>query len=986
MDGHTETQERKDAAAIVVENEAESKQVQEEKSHATGKNYLDTCPVCHLNFHSREPKLLPCLHSFCKKCLPSPSRNLAMAEPPNSQVDSATKPLNVIRCPVCRQECMEVDVMENAFVKDLAEAPSSTVERQVQFCMTCDDSTEAAGFCVDCVEYLCATCVDAHQRVKFTKDHTIRQKAEVSKEVHGMSAQRPMFCDIHKQEPLKLFCDTCDLLTCRDCQLVKHKDHNYQFLEDAYKNHKRHMESMTHQLQEKKKLIEDISNSINSGLLQVDRNRTSVHNEIKKSICSLILEINKKGKMLVTQLEAVTKDHESVLRKQHEDIGYLSRHLDHVINFTEWATARNGGTALLYCKRLILFQIGNLLRAKCSTSFIPQSTIRFQSQSSYWASNLDLGSLVVESVPGHQLGGFQGIPHQLSHAGQGPSGSPYSFTLGAPHNTLAQLQMQVDKLNPQASWQPQPPPPHWTWYQSVRLQQTVPGLLQGGSPSNSMLPQPGRRFMVPPPKHVSPTSSLASTEFAPQPLRGMGSSSSYQPKLLDVFSSAPLYTRTTPLAINGGVSSPQSGQTIEPTYPNRRNESGFPIYLQKPSYPQSLPPSLLHSNGQEQQNSLGYIAVSQEEKTGIVTWKPPETHPASGAVGSAVKKRRRSSPAPIIVIKDEPDDGSSYVQANQRASLPDSTGDQPQISGQGERNTVPTTLQSTDNKPNSPLQPSSSPWVQSTTKVPSPIRSLGEAQVDQHPALLKGCNEGLCTVCQTGGELLCCHTCAKLFHLSCHVPTLFKSPSGEWFCSFCRDLSVPEKEHDFKSKPETKSVKKEPDSDGGFPPLDKQKCERLLLHLFCSELSSDFQGSVSPSVYANNRLTIKGPMDLSAVRKRLEAKQSLCYQSPAEFVSDIRLVFGNRAVLSQADTEVAMAARKLKELFEEHLRVIFPDQTFPEIKLEMIPTAPPDSQLLSLDKIFQHGKRQRTSSDSQDTPSCPSGEGVALKHTPSSFV
>ncbi|KAF1386989.1 hypothetical protein PFLUV_G00100590 [Perca fluviatilis] len=448
MDGHTETQERRDAAAVVVENEAESKQVQEGKSDATGQNYLDTCPVCHLNFHSREPKLLPCLHSFCKKCLPSPSRNLAMAEPPNSQVDGATKPLNVIRCPVCRQECMEVDVMENAFVKDSVEAPSSTVERQVQLCMTCDDSTEAAGFCVDCVEYLCATCVEAHQRVKFTKDHAIRQKAEVSKEVHGMSTQRPMFCDIHKQEPLKLFCETCDLLTCRDCQLVKHKDHNYQFLEDAYKNHKRHMESMTHQLQEKKKLIEDISNSINNGLLQVDQNRTSVHNEIKKSICSLILEINKKGKMLVNQLEAVTKDHEIVLRKQHEDIGYLSRHLDHVINFTKWATARNGGTALLYCKRLILFQIGNLLRAKCSTSFIPQSTIRFQSQSSYWASNVDLGSLVVESVPGHQLGGFQGIPHQLSHAEQGPSGSPYSFALGAPHNTLAQLQRQVDQSPP----------------------------------------------------------------------------------------------------------------------------------------------------------------------------------------------------------------------------------------------------------------------------------------------------------------------------------------------------------------------------------------------------------------------------------------------------------------------------------------------------------------------------------------------------------
>ena len=95
MDGRAETLETEDAAAaaVVVENEAESKQVREEKSTASGHNYLDTCPVCFLNFHSREPKLLPCLHSFCKKCLPSPSRNLAMKEPPNSQQeDSETKP------------------------------------------------------------------------------------------------------------------------------------------------------------------------------------------------------------------------------------------------------------------------------------------------------------------------------------------------------------------------------------------------------------------------------------------------------------------------------------------------------------------------------------------------------------------------------------------------------------------------------------------------------------------------------------------------------------------------------------------------------------------------------------------------------------------------------------------------------------------------------------------------------------------------------
>lgn len=76
-----------------------------------------------------------------------------------------------------------------------------------------------------------------------------------------------------------------------------------------------------------------------------------------------------------------------------------------------------------------------------------------------------------------------------------------------------------------------------------------------------------------------------------------------------------------------------------------------------------------------------------------------------------------------------------------------------------------------------------------------------------------------------------------------------------------------------------------------------------------------------------------------------------------------------------------MAGKKLKELFEEHLKIIYPDQTFPEIKLEMVPSAPPDSQLSCLDNICQPAKRQRTRSDSQDTTSFPKGEkGVVRNH------
>lgn len=38
----------------------------------------------------------------------------------------------------------------------------------------------------------------------------------------------------------------------------------YHFLEDAYKYHKQHVDSMTHQLQDKRKLIDEVSTTINN--------------------------------------------------------------------------------------------------------------------------------------------------------------------------------------------------------------------------------------------------------------------------------------------------------------------------------------------------------------------------------------------------------------------------------------------------------------------------------------------------------------------------------------------------------------------------------------------------------------------------------------------------------------------------------------------------------------------------------------------------
>lgn len=85
MDESAEKVESEDLV-IIVENEAESKPVQESdvgdrSAVKMMMGLMDMCPVCKLSFTNREPKLMPCLHSFCKRCLPAHNRTVSTANP-----------------------------------------------------------------------------------------------------------------------------------------------------------------------------------------------------------------------------------------------------------------------------------------------------------------------------------------------------------------------------------------------------------------------------------------------------------------------------------------------------------------------------------------------------------------------------------------------------------------------------------------------------------------------------------------------------------------------------------------------------------------------------------------------------------------------------------------------------------------------------------------------------------------------------------------
>lgn len=197
-------------------------------------------------------------------------------------------------------------------------------------------------------------------------------------------------------------------------------------------------------------------------------------------------------------------------------------------------------------------------------------------------------------------------------------------------------------------------------------------------------------------------------------------------------------------------------------------------------------------------------------------------------------------------------------QDTKRTNLPDSTGDQPdlltQVSSQ-DREDVSTRPRVTD-KVQIPVHTHSTPQDHSNSNG-NDHNSLLEGET-QRKAPLKRSDRGVCTVCQTGGELLLCDKCSKHFHLFCHIPALRNVPrwalsgsicackqshyflllalalgpacshtfesdlcsvfSGCWSCSFCLDSP----EMGSKCKPKARGVKTESESEGGFLPEEKR--------------------------------------------------------------------------------------------------------------------------------------------------------------------
>lgn len=310
------------------------------------------------------PKLLECLHVACDPCVKQKFSDLPHNTP-------------VLYCPVCKMESRMEFIIDNVFLSEnTADDNPGSVEstKDMIKCSSCSDDAIATSWCVECAEFICDSCVQAHQRLKITKEHTIKPKEAACSETPGSSGLpgKNIMCHIHSQEKLSLYCETCDRLTCRDCQLVDHRDHKYKFANEIASETRNSLQALLSEIGYKKVLLSSAMKVIDDRQALITEKKKELSKEIADLVVKLTNAVNMRGKQLVYRLNQVCDTKLQVLNEKKEALQLLSGHTDHCIEFVQSALEKGSDSAVLYSKKTLA---RHLQKVKCQRADIPNPEI-----------------------------------------------------------------------------------------------------------------------------------------------------------------------------------------------------------------------------------------------------------------------------------------------------------------------------------------------------------------------------------------------------------------------------------------------------------------------------------------------------------------------------------------------------------------------------------------------------------------------------------
>nr|XP_023692886.1 tripartite motif-containing protein 45 isoform X1 [Paramormyrops kingsleyae] len=296
------------------------------------------CRVCK-HFY-RDPKILPCLHTFCAECIRQlePFSVLGINGKSIFPEESYLRDQHTVTvlCPECDSEvdlppsgvdALPTDhlALDEVFLESLLKEDCELV------CDLCGEG-DAESRCELCCANLCEFCCQAHRRQKKTLSHWVERLQDLKARGH---VPQVALCRLHPGERLQLFCEQCDTVVCRECASANHWGHQCSPTQEAASRSAEHIRQLAGSMQphlgrleEALKWVDDSQHSLQT---QVD----AVAQEVRAFARGYARAIETHCLVLLQRLEDVRLQRRNVLHLQGAQLRQALADTRGAVNFAE---------------------------------------------------------------------------------------------------------------------------------------------------------------------------------------------------------------------------------------------------------------------------------------------------------------------------------------------------------------------------------------------------------------------------------------------------------------------------------------------------------------------------------------------------------------------------------------------------------------------------------------------------------------------------
>ena len=331
------------------------------------------CVFCRERCSNNNPRLLTCLMSSCASCFSRKIKESIRDNSANDVVDLDGNDIQMapeVTCTVCKATTSEDEVMDNVFaVTDPGEEESQSGE-EAKMCNSCEENSVATHYCEDNEEFLCSDCVRAYGRVKMTKDFKFREL-----QVSGQSASLAHlnYCPIHRNEKLTLYCETCDKLNCRDCQLSEQcRDHRYRYSYEVAPEVKAHLMQTIGDIKLKRSGLEESRQILSSRISDINARENSMMSQMTEIKNKMVAKIESRHKELCTEISKICREKRKIVEGRKSTLDRTFWQADYSINFVDHLLSTSvSDEKILLTKRMLYRQMKRMRRANNAVGLTP---------------------------------------------------------------------------------------------------------------------------------------------------------------------------------------------------------------------------------------------------------------------------------------------------------------------------------------------------------------------------------------------------------------------------------------------------------------------------------------------------------------------------------------------------------------------------------------------------------------------------------------